>query len=135
MYTYPPFDPKEMEVIGAHASSLACPMFPNMPPEPLFNRPITPRENLQRMCEGRNHAWIPQTGWCFCDVANYRPRDIADNYATHLVFDGGAFIEYDSNTKRGWFNLDWVFVPVANGATVKYVGVPNVKEFIKAQEA
>jgi hypothetical protein len=24
---------------------------------------------------------------------------------------------------------------VANGATVKYVGVPNVKEFIKAQEA
>ena len=128
MYTYPPFDPKEQEVIGVHPSSVACPMFPGeVPPEPLFNRPITPKENLQRMAEGRNHAWIPQTGWCFCDVANYRPRDIADNYATHLVFDGGEFIEYDSNTKRGWFNLDWVYVPVAGGATVQ-PGSPLIED-------
>jgi len=128
MYNYPPFDPKEMEVIGAHMSSVAAPMFPGeMPPEPLFNRPITARENMQRMFEGRNHAWIPQTGWAFCDVCNFRPRQIADNYATHLIFDGGDFVEYDSDTKRGWFNLDWVFVPVAGGATVK-PGTPLIED-------
>lgn len=120
MYTYPPFDSKEYEVIGGCPSSKACPLFPGeMPPEPIFNRPITARENIRRMMEGRNHAWIPQTGWAFCDVRNFRPRQIPDNHATHLVFDGGEFIEYDSDTKRGWFGLDWVFVPVAGGATVK----------------
>ena len=134
MYHYPPFDPKEMEVIGIHPSSVAAPMFPgDMPPEPIFNRPITARENLIRMCEGRNHAWIPQTGWMFCDVCNFRPRQIPDNFATHLIFDGGEFIQYDVDTLKGWFGLDWVFVPVAGGATVK-PGAPTIEDMNDWQE-
>ncbi len=120
MSNRPAFDPKEFNVIGVAPSSVACPLFPGeVPPEPLFDRPITPRENLHLAFSGQTPYWIPQTGWAFCDVRNFRPRQMADNYATHLVFDGGDAIVYDTDTKRGWFGLDWVFVPVAGGATVK----------------
>lgn len=126
--TRPAFDPKEYNVIGAAPSSVAAPMFPGeTPPEPLFDRPITARENLKLAFSGQKPYWIPQTGWCYCDVRNFRPRQIPDNYATHLVFDGGDFIDYDTDTKRGWFNLDWVFVPVAGGATVK-PGSPMIED-------
>lgn len=128
MSNRPAFDPSELQVIGGAPSSVACPMFPGeQPPEPLFNRPITPRENLRLAFSGQKPYWIPQTGWAFCDVRNFRPRQIADNYATHLIFDGGDFIEYDSMTKRGWFGLDWVYVPVAGGATVK-PGTPLIED-------
>lgn len=128
MSNRPAFDPSEFQVIGGAPSSVACPMFPGeMPPEPLFNRPITPRENLKLAFSGQKPYWIPQTGWAFCDVRNFRPRQIPDNYATHLIFDGGEFVEYDSDVKRGWFNLDWVWVPVAGGATVK-PGTPLIED-------
>lgn len=128
MSNRPPFDPSELQVIGGAPSSVACPMFPGeLPPEPLFNRPITPRENLRLAFSGEKPWWIPQTGWAFCDVRNFRPRQIADNYATHLIFDGGDVVEYDTMTKRGWFGLDWVFVPVAGGATVK-PGSPLIED-------
>ncbi|MGI6007010.1 MAG: uroporphyrinogen decarboxylase family protein [Ruminococcus sp.] len=123
-HAYPVFDPKEFEVAAFHPSSKAVSMDPGqdpalIPPEPLFNHPITPRENLKRKLSGENPCWLPYTGWCFCDVNNFRPRFIPDNYATHLIFDGEEPIAYDSLTQRGWFNLDWVYVPAVGGATVK----------------
>ena len=122
--SYPAYDAKELEVIGVHPSSKAVSMIPGgdppqTPPEPLYNRPITPRENLIRAFSGEKPLWMPHTGWAFCDVNNFRPRLIPDNYVTHLVFDGEDTIEYDSLTKTGWFGLDWVYVPQAGGATVK----------------
>lgn len=128
MSNRPPFDPKELAVIDARPSSVAVPVLPGeMPPEPLYDRPITPRENLALAFSGKKPYWIPQTGWAFCDVRNFRPRQIPDNYATHLVFDGGDVINYESDTTRSWFNLDWVYVPVAGGATVK-PGKPLIED-------
>ena len=128
MSNRPAFDPKEYEVIGGAFSSVAAPMIPGeLPPEPLFNRPITPRENLALAFSGQKPYWIPQTGWMFCDVRNFRPRQIPDNYATHLIFDGGEFVQYDVDTLQGWFGLDWVYVPVAGGATVK-PGSPLIED-------
>ncbi len=128
MAKYAEYSEKELEVIGAAPSSRAVPWMPGeLPPEPLFNRPITARENLRLAFSGEQPCWIPQTGWAFCDVRNFRPRQIPDNYATHLVFDGGDFIDYDSNTKKGWFNLNWVYVPVAGGATVQ-PGAPLIED-------
>lgn len=131
MYTYPPYDPREMEVIGAHTCGAAG-MFENMgvpspDTEPLFNRPITPRENLKRHLEGKNGAWIPQTGWAFCDVANFRPRIFIDNVAVHIVLDGEGKQKFPSNETTGWFGIDWVYVPVAGGATVK-PGAPLIED-------
>lgn len=128
MSNRPAFDPSELQVIGGAPSSVACPMFPGeLPPEPLFNRPITPRDNMKLAFSGQKPYWIPQTGWMFCDVRNFRPRQIADNYATHLIFDGGEPVSYDSDVQRGWFGLDWVYVPVAGGATVK-PGSPLIED-------
>ena len=128
MSNRPVYTPDELKIIGGKPSSVACPIFPGeMPPEPVYNRPITPRENLHLTFEGKKPYWIPQTGYAFCDVRNFRPRQIPDNYATHLCIDGGETIQYDSDVQRGWFGLDWVFVPVAGGATVK-PGKPMIED-------
>jgi len=88
------------------------------PDEPLYNRPISPRENLQLLFSGRTPWWIPQTGMSYSEVNNFRPRIFPDNVATRLVMDGEGLMEYTSTVQEGWFRLNWVFVPVAGGATV-----------------
>lgn len=128
----PPFDPKELEIVGTHPCG-AYSMFVNMgmdfmPKEDfLYDRPITPRENLRLAFSGQTPYWIPFTGWAYCDVNNFRPRIIPDNVATRLVMDGEGLMHYPSETARGWFGLDWVYVPVAGGATVK-PGKPMIED-------
>ena len=120
-----PFDEKELEVVGVHPSG-AYGMFVNMgidsmpPVEPIYNRPITPRENMKLLFSGQTPWWIPHTGMAYTEVNNFRPRIFPDNIAVRLVWDGEEPpMEYKDLTATGWFNLDWVFVPVAGGATVK----------------
>ena len=119
-----PFDEKELQVIGTHRTG-ATEMFRNMgielpEQEPLFNRPITAKENYRLLFTGKKPYWVPTAGWAFCDVNVFRPRMNPDNVATHIIFDGEPPYEYESNTMRStWFDLDWVYVPVAAGATVQ----------------
>ena len=85
MAEYPPFDPKELEVTGMHLCG-GYGMFTNMgipmsEMEPLFNRPITPKENLRRLFSGEKPCWIPFTGAACCDVSNFAPRENLDNYS------------------------------------------------------
>lgn len=128
MAKHPPYTPDELKIAAEKPSSVACPLFPGaVPPELIYNRPITPRENLRLALTGQTPYWMPQTGFAYCDVRNFRPRQIPDNYATHLCFDGGSPISYDSDVQRSWFDLDWVYVPVAGGATVK-PGKPMIED-------
>lgn len=128
MSNRPAFNAKELEVVRYLPSSVAAPVFPaQLLPDPLYNRPITPRENLALAFSGQKPYWIPTTGWMLCDVRVLRPRQILDNFATHLVSDGGEAIKYDSDTQRGQFGLDWVYVPVVGGATVK-PGSPMIED-------
>ena len=119
-----PFDTKELEVSGVHPAG-AYGMFVNMglqgmpEVEPLYNRPITPRENMKLLFSGQKPWWIPHTGMAYTEVNNFRPRIFPDNVAVRLVMDGESPMEYGDLTAEGWFKLDWVFVPVAGGATVK----------------
>lgn len=131
MYTYLPYDSKELEVIGTHCNGAAG-MMENIgvlvpDTEPLFNRPITPRENLQRMFSGEGHAWLPHTGFVFCDVANFRPRIFPENIAAHIVCDGEGKYQFTANETKTWFGLTWVYVPVAGGSTVK-PGSPLIED-------
>lgn len=126
MSVRPSFDPKELEVAGAHASGYALSMKaagilpPNAPDSDLlYNWPISPRENFKLAFSGEKPYWLPRTGMSYSEVCNFRPRIFPDNIVTHLVFDGESPIQYETNTMRGWFSLDWVYVPVAGGATVK----------------
>lgn len=117
------FDEKELQVIGTHYCG-AGQMFGNMgiqlpQQEPLYDRPITAKENFRLLFTGKKPYWVPAAGWAFCDVNVFRPRMNPDNVATHLIFDSEPAYQYDSDTmKSSWFDLDWVYVPVAGGATV-----------------
>lgn len=138
MSNRPPFDPKELEVSGWHKAT-ALGMFKNMgmgfmpEVEPLYNRPITPRENLKLLFSGQKPWWIPHTGMAYTEVNNFRPRIFPDNVATWLVMDGEEDMVYESTTNPGWFGLEWVFVPVAGGATVK-PGDPLLEDMNDWQE-
>ena len=120
-----PFSPREFDVIGSTISGTR--MFKmnaggvNVPEtEPVYNRPISDRENWKLWFAGETPCWLPFGGWIDNDITIFRPRMNPDNLATHLVFDAQPLPEYDpSLTMTGWFGLDWVYVPIAGGATVK----------------
>lgn len=92
---------------------------------PIFNRPITPRENLRLLFSGQSPLWMPIVGMRGLDLHVFRPRLFPDNAATHLVYDAEPQISYDSMIQKGWFDIDWEFVPQAGGATV-HPGNPKV---------
>lgn len=115
-----PFDRKELEVTGTNP-----PLRIGTEGAPVFNRPISPKENLQLLFRGETPLWMPVVGMRGWDIHVFRPRLFPDNCATHLVYDAEPQIEYDSLIQKGWFDLDWEFVPVAGGATV-HPGKPKV---------
>lgn len=128
-----PFQEKELEIVRMHRLGGAVALkdmgltgIPNE--EPIFNRPITEKENFKLLFSGKKPYWTPVGGWAFCDINVFRPRLHPDNVATHIIFDGEPSYQYKDLTMRSsWFDLDWVFVPVAGGATVK-PGEPKVPD-------
>lgn len=123
---YPQFDPKEQIPVRMKKAGMSG-MFDNMhipgmpKEEPVFDRPITEKENFRRMIAGENPCWMPVAGFTYSDVNPFEPREFPDNVAAHVVSDGLPDYEYDpadNNVVRSWFDLDWVYVPQAGGATV-----------------
>jgi hypothetical protein len=126
MMNRPAFDESELQVIGATpcggwqmmAENFGVPGFPKM--EPLFNRPISEKENFRLWFAGEVPYWTPVAGWVMCDLLGFRPRVNTDNVANRMVFDGEPPVEYVGfEYTTEWFDLTWVFVPEALGATVK----------------
>ena len=96
--------------------------------EPLYNRPISEKENFQLFFSGKKPYWIPLGGWAYCDINVFRPRIHPDNVACHIICDGEEAYSYDSLVmKSNWFDLEWVYVPVAGGATVN-PGKPKIED-------
>ena len=142
------FSEKEFEVIGTYPA-IDCNIFedfgmPTIPESPKYNRPISPKENWKLFFEGKKPYWLPDYNWMLSDTQDFRPRQHPDNLATHLVIDDAGSLKYDSNVMHSsWFDLDWVYVPEAGGATVKpgepkipdishwedYVSMPDLDKF------
>ncbi|MDO4617125.1 MAG: uroporphyrinogen decarboxylase family protein [Lachnospiraceae bacterium] len=114
------YNPSELEIKGYKA-----PLRKGDPQLPEFNRPITPRENLELLFNEKTPYWMPVLGMRGWDIHVFRPRMFPDNAATHLVYDAENPIQYDSMIQEGWFGLPWEYVPVAGGATV-HPGEPKV---------
>lgn len=92
------------------------------------NRPITEKENFKLLFQGKKPYWMPRAGWAYCDMNNFRPRVHPDNVVTHLIFDDQGAYPYESNVMHSdWYDLDWVYVPVAGGATVQ-PGNPKIED-------
>jgi len=100
---------------------------------PIYARPISSKENFKLFLRGELPYWLPIAGRFFSDFVNYRPREIPDNMACHTIADGGAAVEYASNIGKGWFDLEWVYVPQAGGATVM-PGKPKIEDMSRWED-
>lgn len=91
------------------------------PDVPVFSTPITYRENLLRMYEGKTPMWIPlSSGECNRIMLDIDPENKARNpVATGPRIDG--------------WGVEWIFVDVVGGATVK-PGNPLVTDIDKWEE-
>ena len=72
-----PFDPKELEPIG-----YAPAFFPSMPPIPIWNTPISPRDNHMMLLNKEIPFWMPGSG----DTQMITPM-CPDNIARGFVFE------------------------------------------------
>ena len=107
---------------------------PELPPEPIFPFPVSPKENFKMALDGKTPYWIPRAGWAFCDVHLFRPRLNPDNVVTRLIFDDEKFPEYETNKMiSSWFDLEWEYSEVAGGSTV-HPGNPKVPDIEKWEE-
>lgn len=96
--------------------------------EPEYDRPISEKENFRLFFEGETPYWKPIGGWAFCDINVFRPRFHPDNVACHIICDGEGPYPYESDAMMSsWFDLEWVYVPVAGGATVR-PGQPKIED-------
>ena len=82
-----------------------------------FNTPITSRENILRLYQGKTPMWIPFTG----EMTNVKADCDPENQAR----SGSGGID-------GW-GVEWVWVPAANGAMVK-PGNPKVTDINNWEE-
>lgn len=135
----PAFSPSEFEVVGMYPG-IDCFAVAGaaiaIPESPIFNRPISVRENWKLLLEGKKPYWIPSTGWIFVEQVQFRPRICPDNIANHQIFDGGPSPNYDDFNKvmhSDWFDLDWEWEAAISGATVR-PGNPKIKDINRWEE-
>jgi len=119
-----PFSEDELKVIGSHvAPSHVGPMPGASRDIPMFNTPITPKENLRR-CVAREEAlWIPSSR----DFLDYEPRVHPDNVARAFIMDNGEAIPEDQRGGLDMFGVDWVYVPTVGGSMPR----PGVKPLLE----
>ena len=100
-----PFSEDELKVVGEYTAP-----FPGMPALPRYNTPISPAENYELIIKGKRPLWLPGMK----DINMIMARFLPDN---------------EARTKGGkdFFGLEWVFVPVATGATRK-PGTPYITD-------
>lgn len=131
----PAYKKEEENVIGAYRTYPAIQEmfesygFPLPPEEPKFNRPVTPKENMKRVLDGKTPYWLPFGGMRTSDIQCFMPRQVPDNYACRLVLDGtDRKCEYPSLIqKSSWFDLEWEYMPAACGSTVR-PGKPKIED-------
>ncbi len=100
-----PFSEDELKKVGEYPAP-----FPGMPPLPRYNTPITPAQNYELIIQGERPLWLPGMNDIRMEMGIFLP----DN---------------EARTKGGkdFFGLEWVFVPVAMGATRK-PGTPFITD-------
>jgi len=132
----PKFDPKELEPTGEFYPGMAeGPGGMPIPPDPILQRPISGRRNLELLFEGKRPYWIPVGGFMGGDIQAFRPRVSSDNVANHLIIDGGPkfdFSPYGDVMRSEWFDLDWTMTDIG-GASV-WPGNPKIPDITKWEE-
>jgi hypothetical protein len=107
----------ELEVIGSY------PTIDGTAGTPVYNTPITPRENYLRHFSGKElPLWTPGT----TDIVTLSPRSFADNVARATVTDTVP-LTLDEIGGPDICGIVWTYVPSAGGSMV-VPGAPAVKD-------
>jgi len=112
----PEFDSKELKIVGEVPGRL-----PNMPPSPLYDFPVTPKEAFVATME-RDPIW-QITG---IEAKTFLPLCVPDNVARAFTFESRK-LPKESFGGKDMFGIDWVYVDVAGGSMVK-PGNPLLKD-------
>lgn len=72
---------------------------------------LTPRENFIRYFKDEPTEWMPSG----LDYLQFAPEEIVENVVRGFVSQQEPFPK-EKFGGRGWFGIDWVFVPVAGGS-------------------
>ena len=110
---YVKFDPKELEIKDYINKDS-----PYLPPIPVYNSPITPRENFRRMLSHEHYLWLPHT----LDVNYLFPWCVPDSIARGMVSNSTRFTP-DQFGGKDMFGIEWEYVPQVQGSMVR-PGVP-----------
>jgi len=119
-----PFDAdKELQIIGEYKS-----LFSRNPAVPIYNTPISPKENLKLLLDGEKPLWMPTSA----DYLTFAPKIIPDNVARGLVIDVDPLDPKDAGGKD-FFGVQWDFVPQVGGSMVR-PGAPKVPDICKWED-
>ena len=116
-----PFSEDELKVLGQHIVTKSFSRFARN--IPIYNTPITPKENAARALARKDPLWFPMSN----DFLNLESRTNIDHVARAEVMDMGE--PYDDSEKGGkdLFGIEWVYVPAVGGSMVK-PGNPILKD-------
>lgn len=95
------FQEKELEIVGEY-TNLGIYGAPNVK-VPKYHYPITPKENMIRMLEGKKPLWVPNQT---IENNQIQPYVMPDAHARNF---GGT----------DWFGIEWQYEPLTKAAMVK----------------
>lgn len=113
------FSKVELEPIGEYPS-----LFPGVPATPIYQTPITPKENYRALYKGEKPLWIPN----FYDLTTLCPACYPDAIARGFVVsaESADFIDDSKKGGKDGFGIEWVYEPSAMGSMV-IPGKPKLK--------
>ncbi len=116
----PKFDPRELIPVRYN------PNFRGGPGTPIFNTPVTMKENARLMFAEKKPVWM---GLEFSlDFSLFCPAVHPDNVARASVFDGTmVFGKTNTTGGRDMFGIEWEYVPSAGGSMVR-PGKPYIED-------
>jgi hypothetical protein len=104
------FDPKELEPVGYVPD-----IFPELPPTPVFNTPISRKENFMLFLKGEKPLWMPHARECI--IIN--PSCVPDQWARGMVTRPNDPVSADQYGGKDMFGVEWEYLPSERGSMVR----------------
>lgn len=117
-----PFDTKELTVVKEETDRRGT-------KTPIYNHPITMRENYLRTILEKDPVWIPLG----VDTTAFCPSVIPDNHARAYVIEANMVPPCEDGYVKDMFGVEWRYVPEAGGS-MERTDVPHLMEDVNDWE-
>jgi hypothetical protein len=108
-----PYSDDELKVIGEHITTTSSTLFNAK--SPMYNTPITPKENVWACVRREGAMWIPSSS----DFITVESRTNLDHVARAEVMDMGPPQPLEEKGGKDLFGVEWVYVEKVGGSMVK----------------